>query len=148
MTRNAEPERALVRKVVPFGPPAALAALLIGGLAVDWGAGWSAAIGIAVVVANVVANAWLLSWAAGISLTAYSAAVMGGFVVRLAVIVLIMFGLNRLGWFSPLAFGLAVVPATILLLGFEMKLVAGGVGQQLLIPDQDLRPLREDEAAR
>jgi hypothetical protein len=148
MTRNAEPERALVGKVVPFGPPAALAALLIGGLAVDWGAGWSAAIGIAVVVANAVANALLLSRAARISLTAYSAAVMGGFVVRLAVIVLIMFGLNLLGWFSPLAFGLAVVPATIILLGFEMKLVAGGVGQHLLIPDQDLRPLREDEAAR
>jgi hypothetical protein len=148
MTRNAEPERALVRKVAPFGPPAALAALLIGGLAVDWGAGWSAAIGVGVVVANALANAALLSRAAKISLTAYSAAVMGGFVVRLAVIVLIMFGLNRLSWFSPLAFGLAVVPATILLLGYEMKLIAGGVGQQLLIPDHDLRPLREDETAR
>jgi hypothetical protein len=148
MTRSAEPERALVRMVVPFGPPAALAALLIGRLAVDWGAGWSAAIGIAVVVANAVANAILLSRAARISLTAYSAAVMGGFVVRLAVIVAIMLGLNRLSWFSPLAFGLAVVPATILLLGYEMKLVAGGVGQELQIPDQDLGPLREEEAAR
>ena len=45
-----------------------------------------------------------------------------------------MFGLSRLAWFSPLAFGLAVVPATLLLLGYEMKLLAGGLGTELQIP--------------
>jgi hypothetical protein len=147
MAGNAEPERAIVRRVVPFGPPAGLAALLIGGLVASWGTGWSAATGVGVVVANAVANALLLSRAARISLTAYSVAVMGGFVVRLGVIVAIMFALNRLSWFSPLAFGLAVVPATILLLAYEMKLIAGGLGQELRIhaagPTQP-----EKEAAR
>lgn len=147
MTRNAEPERALVRKVVPFGAPAALVALLAGRLAVDWGTGSSAAIGVGVVVANAVANAVLLSRAARISLTAYSAAVMGGFVARLAVIVAIMFALNRLGWFSALAFGLAVVPATILLLAYEMRLVAGGVGQELDVEPRGAPSVR-GEAAR
>jgi hypothetical protein len=131
VTRNAEPERAIVRRVAPFGPPAALAALIIGALVAGWSAGWSASIGVAVVVSNAVANALLLARAARISLTAYSAAVMGGFVVRLGVIVAIMFALNQLSWFSPLAFGLAVVPATILLLAYEMKLIAGGLGQEL-----------------
>ena len=139
MTRNTEPERAIVRRVAPFGPPAALAALLIGGFVAGWGAGWSAAIGVAVVTANAVVNALLLSRAARISLTAYSAAVMGGFVVRLGVIVAIMFALNELSWFSPLAFGLAVVPATILLLAYEMKLMAGGVGQELQLSSQSRR---------
>ena len=148
MTRNAEPERALVRRALPFGPPAVLVALLIGRIAVDWAVGWSAAIGVAVVLANAVANAVLLSRAARISLTAYSAAVMGGFVGRLAVIVVIMFALNRLSWFSPLAFGLAVVPATILLLGYELKLIAGGMGQELQIEDRNLGPVQEEEAAR
>src|SRR6266536_5390631 len=136
MTRNAEPERAIVRRVIPFAPPAALVALLAGWLAAGWGTGWSAAIGVVVVVANAAANALLLSRAARISLTAYSAAVMGGFVLRLGVIVAIMFAMNRLDWFAPLAFGLAVVPATILLLAYEMKLVAGGLGQELHIPSQ------------
>jgi hypothetical protein len=145
MTRNTEPERAIVRRVVPFGPPAALAALLIGGLALDWSTGWSAAIGVGVVVTNAVANALLLSRAARISLTAYSAAVMGGFIVRLALIVAIMFALNRLSWFSPLAFGLAVVPATILLLAYEMKLVASGMGQELQIAST--RPSNTEEVA-
>jgi hypothetical protein len=134
MTRSVDPERAIVRRVVPFGPPAALLALLTGGLTVSWGVGASAAIGVGVVVANTMANAALLSRAARISLTAYAAAVMGGFTVRLGVILALMFGLSRIGWFSPLAFGLAVVPATILLLALEMRLVAGGLGQELQIP--------------
>jgi hypothetical protein len=58
---------------------------------------------------------------------------MAGFVVRMAVIVGIMAGLNQLSFFSPLAFGLAVVPATITLLVFEMKLLAGGLGQELQV---------------
>jgi hypothetical protein len=147
VTRNTEPERAIVRRVAPFGPPAAFAALLIGGFVAGWGAGWSAAIGVAVVTANAVVNALLLSRAARISLTAYSVAVMGGFAVRLGVIVAIMFALNRLSWFSPLAFGLAVVPATILILAYEMKLMAGGVGQELHLSSQSRREAT-GEAAR
>jgi ATP synthase I chain len=147
MARNAEPERAIVRRVVPFGPPAALVALLAGWwLAGGWGTGWSAALGVVVVVANAAANALLLSRAARISLTAYSAAVMGGFVIRLGLIVAIMFALNRLDWFSPLAFGLAVVPATILLLAYEMKLVAGGLGRELHISSQGPRQASREAA--
>jgi hypothetical protein len=146
MTRDVEPERATVRRVVPYGVPAALLALLVGALAVDWGTGWSAAIGVLVVVANTVASALMLSRAARISLTAYSAAVMGGFIVRLAVIVAIMFALNQLSWFSPLAFGLAVVPATLLLLAYEMKLVASGLGQELQVPSA--APSSPEEAVR
>lgn len=131
MGRAAEPERELVRRALPFAVPASLLALVAGGVARGWGVGWSAAIGILVVGANAVVNAWALTRAARISLTAYAAAAMGGFVIRLGVIVAIMFGLNRLAWFSPLAFGLAVVPATVLLLAYEMKLLAGGLGQEL-----------------
>jgi hypothetical protein len=148
MSRNAEPERAIVRRAIPFGPPAALLALLVGWLAADWGAGWSAAIGVGVVVGNAMANAVLLSLAARISLTAYSAAVMGGFLLRLGVIVAIMFALNGLDWFSPLAFGLAVVPATILLLAYEMRLIAGGLGQELQIPAANLESTRKGRVAR
>jgi hypothetical protein len=146
MTRNADPERAIVRRVVPFGPPAAIVAFLVGGLVADWGTGSSAAIGVGLVVLNAVASALLLSRAARISLTAYSAAVMGGFVARLAAIVGIMFALNTLSWFSPLAFGLAVVPATILLLAYEMKLVATGLTQELQIASTG--PSSSEEIAR
>ncbi|TMK46321.1 MAG: hypothetical protein E6G55_06065 [Actinobacteria bacterium] len=55
------------------------------------------------------------------------AVAVGGFVVRMAAIVGIMVLLNRLAFFSPLGFVLAVVPTTLLLIGFEMKLLAGRV---------------------
>lgn len=132
--RTVEPEALMVRKAAPFGPPAVVLALLIGALAAGWNVGWSAALGVAVVWLNVIASGLSLSRAARVSLTALYAVAMGGFVVRMAIIVAIMAGLNQLAWFSPLAFALAVVPATLLLLGFEMKLLAGGLGQELQIP--------------
>ena len=133
-TRSVEPERELVRRLAPFGPPAAVVSLLVGALAGGWSVGWSAAIGVVIVFANQAVNGLVLAWAAGISLVAYSAAVMGGFVARMAAIVAVMFGLNRLAFFSPLAFGLAAIPATVLLLSYELKLLAGGLGRELRLP--------------
>jgi hypothetical protein len=133
-TRNPEPERDMVRRALPFGPPAIILALLVGAAVAGWGAGLSAALGIGVVYLNFIAHGLSLARAARVSLTALSAVAMGGFVVRLGVIVAFMFLLNRFDWFSPLAFGLAVVPATILLLGYEMKLMAGGLAGELQIP--------------
>jgi hypothetical protein len=127
----------LVRRAIPFAPVAVAVALLVGAAAGGWSVGWSAAIGVALVAINAIVAAELLARAARISLTAYAAAVMGGFVVRLGAILAVMFALNRLDWFSPLAFGLAVVPATILLLVYEAKLLAGGMGTQLQIPPPD-----------
>jgi hypothetical protein len=132
--RTFEPEALMVKKAVPYGPPAVVLALLIGALAAGWNVGWSAALGVAVVWLNLIASGLSLSRAARVSLTALYAVAMGGFVVRMAIIVAIMAGLNQLAWFSALAFALAVVPATLLLLGFEMKLLAGGLGQELQIP--------------
>ena len=126
----------MVRRALPLGAPA-IAVAFTAGLAIGgWNAAWSAAIGAAVVMLNFAANGLSLAWAAKASLTAYAAVVMGGFIVRLGIIVAIMAGLNRFAFFSPLAFGLAVVPATILLLGFEMKVIAGPLGRELVLPEE------------
>ncbi len=134
---SAEPELEMVRRGVWFGPPAFVLALAIGGAAGGWNIGWSAAIGIAVVFANFVVHGLSLAWGARRSLTALAAVAMGGFIVRLGAIVAVMFALNRLSFFSPLAFGLAVVPATLLLLIFEMKLLASGLGSELRLPHKE-----------
>ncbi|MEO8475748.1 MAG: hypothetical protein ABI572_01710 [Actinomycetota bacterium] len=117
--------------------PALLALALAG--AVGWlfagpGAAASAAIGIAVVYLNFAANGLSLAWASTISVVAVQGVAFVGFVVRLAVIVAAMFALNTLGWFSPVAFGLTVVPATMLLLAFEARLAIRGLGGLLQIP--------------
>jgi hypothetical protein len=127
MTRSAEPEREMIRRAMPFGLPAFGLALLIGVLAGGWNAGWSAAIGIAVVFLNLTASALSLAWAARISLQALSAVAIGGFIVRMGAIFGLMLLLDRIAFFSPLAFFLAVVPATLAVLGYEMKLLARGL---------------------
>src|SRR2546421_113101 len=134
-----DPERELVRRAIPFVPVALVAALVIGGLSAGWPVGWSASIGVLLVAANAVLNAEVLARTARISLVAYAAGVWGGFGVRLGALLAVMFGLNRLAWFSPLAFGLAVIPATVLLLGYEMALLARGLGTELRIPPQGAR---------
>lgn len=127
----------MVRRGVWFAPPALVLALVIGAAAGGWEIGWSAAIGIAIVFANFVVHGVSLARAAKRSLTTLAAVAVGGFVIRMAAIVAVMFFLNRLSFFSPLAFGLAVVPATVLLLAFEMKLLAGGLGAELRLPQKE-----------
>lgn len=128
---RVEPERQMIRRVLPFGLPAALLAFVAGAGLSGRDAGLSAAIGVLVVVMNFVVHGRSLAWAGRISLTILYAVALGGFILRLAAIVAIMLGLDQLGFFSALAFGLAVVPATILLLGFEMRQLQGRMQVEL-----------------
>jgi hypothetical protein len=140
MERRPEPEHELVRRAAPFAVLSAALALLVGAVAGGWDVGVSAAAGVCIVGLNFAASGFSLAWAARISLVAIAVVVMGGFVVRMSVIVAVMFALDRFAsWFSPIAFGLAVVPATILLLIYELKLLASGVGRELILPTPDRR---------
>lgn len=134
-----EPEREMVRRALPYAAPALILALAAGVLLDSWNAGWSAAIGVAVVVANLVAHALSLAWAARISPTMVFAVGMGGFVLRLATILIILVVLNGLPWFSPVAFVAAVVPATLLLLVFEAKVLSGRMQVDLWSRAEDRR---------
>jgi hypothetical protein len=115
----------MVRRAAPWAVPAAAVALAIGVMAGGWGAGWSAAIGVAIVTLNLVANGVSMAWAARISPTMIFAVGMGGFVLRLVTIAITLVLLNQLSWFSAVAFALSVVPATILLLVYEAKVLSG-----------------------
>lgn len=125
MMRTPEPEREMVRRALPWSFAAFALALGVGAWLGGWGVGWSAAIGVAIVALNLVAHGLSLAWAARISPTMVFAVGMGGFVLRLGTILLVLILLNRLPWFSAVAFVAAVVPATILLLVYEAKLLSG-----------------------
>ena len=66
-----------------------------------------------------------MSWAAAISPILLYAVGLGGFVIRLGVIVAIIALLDQTSWFSVVAFIAAIVPTTIVLLLAELKLVSG-----------------------
>jgi ATP synthase protein I len=120
-----EPEREMVRRALPYAVPALALGLALGTILGGWGAGWSAAIGVAIVALNLVAHGLSLAWAARISPTMVLAVGLGGFALRLGTILVVLILLNRLPWFSAAAFVAAVVPATILLLVYEAKLLSG-----------------------
>ena len=124
-TLMVEPERELARKVLRYVPLTVAVAFSLGMLVGGAGAGSSAAIGVAVVTANSVASALSIAWAAGVSPAVVFAVAMGGFFLRMTVIVIVLVGLNRLSWFSPMSFALSVVPVTIVLLAYEARTLSG-----------------------
>ncbi len=121
----ADPERELVWRIVPRALPAIPLAFLLGLAAGGANAGWSAAIGVTVVLANFAAHGLSLARAARISPTVLFAVGLGGFFVRLSGILMVMLALDRLKFFSPGAFAAALVPATVALLVFEIRLLSG-----------------------
>lgn len=119
------PERELIRRISPFALPVAVTAFAFGTLLAGADAGWSAAVAIVVVFVNFVAHGYSLAMAASISPILLYAVGLGGFIVRLGIIVAVIALLQQTGWFSITAFIGALVPATIVLLAVEMKLLSG-----------------------
>jgi hypothetical protein len=128
------PEMQLVRRALVPGAIAIPALLAAGWAIAGPGAGISAALGAAVVLANFAAHGASLAWASRISVALVQAVALGGVVLRIGVIVAAMFALNALPWFSPVAFGLTLVPGTVALLAYEARGVVRGIGAQLEIP--------------
>lgn len=124
----------MVRRALVPAVAALVLATALGALFGGPDAAVSAGIGIVLVYVNFAAHGLSLAWASTVSVVAVQVVAFVGFIVRLAVIVAVMFALNTLAWFSPVAFGLTVVPATMLLLGFEARLAIRGLGAQLQIP--------------
>jgi hypothetical protein len=122
---TVEPEREMVRRALPLAVPALAVAILLGGLLGGRDAAVSAALGVAVVFLNFAAYGLSLAYAARISLIVLFAVGLGGYIVRLGIVVVIILGLQQLAWFSVVAFVAALVPTTIALLVFEIKVMSG-----------------------
>jgi hypothetical protein len=126
----------MVRRAVAGGALAAPLAFVLGGALAGWEGALSALIAVVVVVSNFAAHGLSLAWAAGVSIPVLQAVALGGFVVRMGIIVALLFALDRTSFFSPVVFGLTAVAATVALLGYEAKLALRGVGGSLEIPPE------------
>jgi hypothetical protein len=114
-----------VRRLLPFSVPAIALAAGAGAAIGGPGPAWSSGIAIVAVTVNVVAHAVSIAWAARTSPLLVMAVGLGGYVVRIATFTVALLLLDRLPWFSPLAFVAAFAPATVVVLVIEMKLLAG-----------------------
>jgi len=113
-------------------------ALVVGPLAIAtaWGLRGSsgaigAAIGVVVIVLNLLASGALLSLAARISLGAYHAAALFGFVLRLLTITVSMLLVARLFEIDRIAFGVAAIATYLVLLTLEAVAIARGSEKEL-----------------
>jgi hypothetical protein len=138
---RAEPERDMVRRILPLSVPAVALGIVVGWILAGPAAAVSAAIGAALVFANFVAYASSLAYAARISLVVLFAVGLGGFIVRLGLFVVILVALRQLAWFSTVAFVAAFVPATIVLLVAEIRLLGGRMQADLWTIPADSRGL-------
>jgi hypothetical protein len=122
----------LVRRGLMVAPLVVLAAGLIRG----WDGAASAAIAIGIVIVNFLAAAAIMDRAAKSGPTALGAAALGGYIVRLGVILVALVLLRHVSWIDMPTLGIVLVGTHIGLLTWEAKHVS------LTLAAPGLRPAR------
>ncbi len=117
-------EREVAIDIVKRGLMVAPVVILIAGLAFGWDGAASAAIGLGIVLVNFLAAAAIMSRAAKSGPTAIGAAALGGYVLRLAVILIALVLLRHQPWINLPVLGITIVVTHLGLLVWEMKYVS------------------------
>jgi hypothetical protein len=107
--------RETVARAIYVGP----ILVLVFGLLRGWDGAWSAALGVVVVVANLLLAGLILSISLRISLQAYHAAALIGFLLRLGLFVGAVYLIATLVEVDRIAFGISAVIAYIVMLAWE-----------------------------
>jgi hypothetical protein len=103
-----------------------VAPLLVAICGVLWGAdgAWSSMYGIALVLTNFALAAALIALTIRISLTLMLAAVLFGYLIRLALIFVAVYAVKDAGWISLPALGATIIATHLGLLVWELKYLA------------------------
>jgi hypothetical protein len=121
MDRN-QPERRMALRTLAPGAVGAGLAFAVGALAHGTGTGVSALLGVTVVAASFALYVLALGAARAASPAAVQLVAMFGWLLRLGAIVGLLFGLDRVAWFDPLAFGLAAIGGALMVAIYEARL--------------------------
>ena len=130
------PEVSVSRDIIKRGLWTAPLFLVAGG--VFWGmdGALSAAFGLTIVLANFALAAALIAWTAPISLSLMMGAILGGYLVRLALIFLAVFLVRDAAWVSVPALGATIIASHLGLLFWEMKYIAASLAFPGLKPNK------------
>jgi len=119
--------RNMVKRAIWVAPILILVFGITGGVASAVAAG----IGVAIVVANFLIGGWILSTAAGVSLTLYHAAALFGFFIRLGLITLTMLLVASVTDIDRTAMGVSAVVSYLTLLSLEAIAITKGEERDL-----------------
>jgi hypothetical protein len=117
-------EREVALDIVRRGLLVAPVVVLAAGLVRGWDGAASAAIALGIVLVNFLAAAAIMTRAAKSGPTAIGAAALGGYVLRLAVIVVALVLLRHQPWIDLPTLGFVIVGTHLGLLVWEMKYVS------------------------
>ncbi len=118
------PERSIARDIVRRGLLIAPVWVVVAGLIWGFGGAASAAYGLALVLANLFAAAAIITHAARISLNALMAAVLGGFIVRIGLLLAAVFAVSWHSLFEPVPLAITVLVTHLGLLTWEARYVS------------------------
>jgi hypothetical protein len=133
-TTTVAPERQLAIDMVRRGLP--VLPVLVVVAALGWGVhgALSSAYAIVLVVVNLLLSAAALAWAARISPPAIMATAMGGFLVRMALIVLAVQAVKGQAWVEVVPLGITIVVTHLGLLIMESRHVSASLAYPALKP--------------
>ena len=117
-------ERDIARDLVKHGLLLAPVVVLVAGIVSGWDGTASAAIAFAIVLVNFTLAALTVGWAAKISPVAVGGAALGGYILRLALILVALVGLRHVSWIVLPWLGFTLVGAHLALLFWEMRYVS------------------------
>jgi hypothetical protein len=123
---DAQPsvERDIALDIVKHGLIVAPLIVLVAGLVSGWDGAASAAIGLGIVLVNFLLNALIVGRAAKISPTALGGAALGGYIVRLTLIVVALVLLRHVSWIVLPWLGFTIVGAHLGLLFWETRYIS------------------------
>jgi len=127
-------ERELVVDIAKRGLMAAPLIVLVGGLARGGAGAASAALALAIVLANLGLSGATLSWAARTSLNLLMIAALGGFLVRMGLVVAIVSALRHESWVDLPTLAIALFVTQIGLLFWETRYVSASLAYPGLKP--------------
>ena len=120
----------MVRRGILVAPVLVLLAALV------WGGdgAWSALVAVALVLVNLALSAVALSWAAKVSLAAIMAVALGGFAVRMGLVVLVVALVRDEPWIDLTALAVGVLVTHLGLLFWELRYVSASLAYPGLKP--------------
>jgi len=134
-----EVERDIALDLVKHGLLIAPVVILVAGLVSGWDGTASAAIALAIVCLNFTLAALSVGWAAKISPVMVGGVALGGYVIRLGLILVALVLLRHVSWIVLPWLGFTLVGAHLVLLFWEMRyvslsLAAPGLRPRLPVP--------------
>jgi hypothetical protein len=113
-----------------------VAPVLLGVATAIWGVhgGLSAAFAIALALGNLLLSAAIMTWAARISLVAMAAAALGGYIVRLALLMTAVLLVRHQPWVSWIPLALTIMVTHLGLLLWETRFVSASLAYPGLKP--------------